>query len=63
MVRVVVGPKPADRVLDAKLLSTTGVAVLLLLGENYEVVALRDRHSPWCCWRCFSLVPSWNGQR
>jgi multicomponent Na+:H+ antiporter subunit F len=40
--RVVLGPKPADRMLGAQLFGTTGVAVLLLVGEVYAVAALKD---------------------
>jgi multicomponent Na+:H+ antiporter subunit F len=40
--RVVIGPKPADRMQAALLLGTTGVALLLLLGEATGQPPLRD---------------------
>jgi multicomponent Na+:H+ antiporter subunit F len=42
LLRVALGPTPADRMLVAQLLGTTGVAILLLLAEGLEVGALRD---------------------
>jgi multicomponent Na+:H+ antiporter subunit F len=40
--RVVRGPRAADRILGAQLLGTTGVAILLLLAEVQQTPALRD---------------------
>jgi multicomponent Na+:H+ antiporter subunit F len=42
LVRVVIGPTPADRMMAAQLLGTSGIAVLLLLGLALEVPALLD---------------------
>jgi len=42
LVRVVRGPKPADRMLGAQLFGSTGVAVLLLLAEAAQNDALRN---------------------
>jgi multicomponent Na+:H+ antiporter subunit F len=42
LLRVMLGPTRADRMLVAQLLGTTGVAILLLLAECLEVPALRD---------------------
>ncbi len=42
LVRIVVGPSPADRMLAAQLFGTTGVAVLLVLADATETPALRD---------------------
>jgi multicomponent Na+:H+ antiporter subunit F len=42
LVRVALGPTPADRMLAAQLFGTTGVAVLLLLAEVLAAPALRD---------------------
>lgn len=42
LVRVLRGPTPADRMLAAQLLGTTGVALLLLLGEAAGEPAARD---------------------
>lgn len=42
LVRVRRGPTPADRMLAAQLFGTTGIAVLLLLGEATEERAARD---------------------
>ncbi|MBK1723009.1 monovalent cation/H+ antiporter complex subunit F [Thiocystis violacea] len=42
LIRVVVGPTPADRMMGAQLLGTTGIAVLLLLGVAFELPALAD---------------------
>jgi multicomponent Na+:H+ antiporter subunit F len=42
LVRVARGPTFADRMLVAQLFGTTGVAVLLLLGEAPGAGALRD---------------------
>lgn len=42
MIRVALGPSPADRMLVAQLFGTTGVAVLLVLAEATAVPALRD---------------------
>lgn len=40
--RVIRGPSPADRMLAAQLFGTTGVAVLLLLGEHANNSSFRD---------------------
>jgi len=42
LVRVVRGPKPADRMLGVQLFGSTGVAVLLLLAEAAQNDALRN---------------------
>jgi multicomponent Na+:H+ antiporter subunit F len=42
LIRVGLGPSPADRMLAAQLFGTTGVAVLLLLAEATESPALLD---------------------
>ncbi|MDO3377945.1 monovalent cation/H+ antiporter complex subunit F [Geoalkalibacter halelectricus] len=42
LVRVLRGPTPADRMLAAQLFGTTGVAILLLLGQATGVAALWD---------------------
>lgn len=42
MVRVLLGPTDADRMLAAQLFGTTGVAILLLLGEALAMPALTD---------------------
>ena len=42
LVRVIRGPTPADRLMTAQLFGTTGVAILLLLGEATGQAALRD---------------------
>lgn len=42
MWRVLRGPTAADRMLAAQLFGTTAVAILLLLAEMTEVMALRD---------------------
>ena len=42
MWRVVRGPTAADRMLAAQLFGTTAVAILLLLAEAADSVALRD---------------------
>lgn len=42
LVRVVLGPTPADRMLAAQLFGTTGVAVLLLLAQALIAPPLRD---------------------
>ncbi|NEX18966.1 multiple resistance and pH regulation protein F [Thiorhodococcus mannitoliphagus] len=42
LVRVVVGPTPADRMMGVQLIGTTGIAVLLLLGFAFEMPALAD---------------------
>ena len=42
LVRVVLGPTPADRMLAAQLFGTTGVAVLLLLAQALSAPPLRD---------------------
>jgi multicomponent Na+:H+ antiporter subunit F len=42
LVRILRGPTPADRMLAAQLFATTGVAVLLLLGEAQAAPAFAD---------------------
>jgi multicomponent Na+:H+ antiporter subunit F len=42
LVRVLRGPTPADSMLAAQLLGTTGVGTLLLLGEALGLPGLRD---------------------
>ncbi|ACL73743.1 monovalent cation/H+ antiporter complex subunit F [Thioalkalivibrio sulfidiphilus] len=42
MVRVLRGPTDSDRMLAAQLFGTTGVAILLLLGEALAMPALVD---------------------
>lgn len=42
VVRIIRGPKLADRLLAAQLFGTTGVAVLLILAELQELPAARD---------------------
>lgn len=42
LVRVLRGPTPADRMLSAQLFGTTGVAILLLLGQAMALPALWD---------------------
>ncbi len=42
LVRVVIGPSPADRMMAAQLLGTSGIAILLLLSAALEVPALTD---------------------
>jgi multicomponent Na+:H+ antiporter subunit F len=42
LVRILRGPSAADRMLAAQLFGTTGVAVLLLLGEATGVAALQN---------------------
>ncbi|MCL4553647.1 MAG: monovalent cation/H+ antiporter complex subunit F [Actinobacteria bacterium] len=41
-IRVERGPTAADRMLAAQLFGTTGVALMLLLAEAFQVPALRD---------------------
>jgi len=42
LVRVVIGPSPADRMMAAQLLGTSGIAILLLLSAALDVPALID---------------------
>jgi multicomponent Na+:H+ antiporter subunit F len=42
LARVVIGPTPADRMMAAQLLGTSGIAVLLLLALSLDVPALLD---------------------
>jgi multicomponent Na+:H+ antiporter subunit F len=42
MLRVLRGPRPADRMLAAQMLGTAGVALLLVLAELQQLPALRD---------------------
>jgi multicomponent Na+:H+ antiporter subunit F len=41
-VRILRGPRPADRMLSAQLFGTLGVALLLVLAETQAMPALRD---------------------
>ena len=42
LVRVIIGPTPADRMMAAQLLGTSGIATLLLLSQALGVAALLD---------------------
>ena len=42
MVRVLRGPRPADRMLAAQMLGSTGVALLLVLAQLQQMPALRQ---------------------
>jgi multicomponent Na+:H+ antiporter subunit F len=42
LVRILLGPTPADRMLAAQLIGTSGIAVLLLLAEAKDQPAARD---------------------
>lgn len=42
LVRIWLGPAPADRMLASQLFATTGVALLLVLAESQSMPALRD---------------------
>jgi len=42
LARIGLGPTPADRMLAAQLLGSTGVAMLLLLAEGLAAPALRE---------------------
>lgn len=42
LVRIWLGPTPADRMLASQLFGTTGVALLLVLAEAQQMPALRD---------------------
>jgi len=42
LVRVLLGPTPADRMLAAQLMGTTGVGLVLLIGNALEVAAAAD---------------------
>jgi multicomponent Na+:H+ antiporter subunit F len=42
LLRVFLGPAPADRMLAAQLFGTTGAAVFLLLAEAFESPPIRD---------------------
>jgi multicomponent Na+:H+ antiporter subunit F len=42
LARVAIGPRPADRMLGAQLFGSTGVAVLLLLGQAAGDESLRN---------------------
>ncbi len=42
LVRVIVGPSAADRMMGAQLLGTMGIGVLLLLAFAFERYALAD---------------------
>jgi len=42
LVRIWLGPEPADRMLASQLIGTTGVAILLVLAQVQEMPALLD---------------------
>lgn len=42
LVRVIIGPTPADRMLAAQLMGTSGVGILLLLAQAFLLPPLRD---------------------
>lgn len=42
LLRVILGPTPADRMLAAQLMGTSGVAILLLLAQAFQLPSLRD---------------------
>jgi len=42
LLRIWLGPQPADRMLASQLFGTTGVALLLVLAESQSEPALRD---------------------
>ncbi|MBM69759.1 MAG: pH regulation protein F [Haliea sp.] len=42
LLRIWLGPEPADRMLASQLFGTTGVALLLVLAESQGEPALRD---------------------
>ncbi len=42
MVRILLGPTPADRMLATQLFGTTGVAIILLLAHGLNLPALYD---------------------
>ncbi|QIK37349.1 multiple resistance and pH regulation protein F [Caldichromatium japonicum] len=42
LIRVVLGPTPADRLLAAQLLGTSGIGVLVVLSSVIQVPALID---------------------
>ena len=42
LIRLVIGPSPAERLMAAQLLSTTGVGILLLLARVLAAPALLD---------------------
>jgi multicomponent Na+:H+ antiporter subunit F len=42
LLRVFLGPAPADRMLAAQLFGTTGAAVFLLLAEAFDNPSIRD---------------------
>ena len=42
LIRVVIGPTPADRMMAAQLLGTSGIGALLLLAPALKVPALVD---------------------
>ena len=42
LVRVIIGPSPADRMMAAQLLGTSGITVLLLLAATLGIPALID---------------------
>jgi multicomponent Na+:H+ antiporter subunit F len=42
LIRITLGPTPADRMLAAQLLGSTGVAFFILLAEGWQQPALRN---------------------
>lgn len=42
LLRIVIGPSPADRMMAAQLLGTSGIGVLVLLASALEMPALID---------------------
>lgn len=42
LVRVIIGPSPADRMMAAQLIGTSGIGVLLLLSATLGIPALID---------------------
>ncbi|WP_339799495.1 monovalent cation/H+ antiporter complex subunit F [uncultured Marinobacter sp.] len=42
LLRIWLGPRPADRLLASQLFGTTGVALLLVLAQAQQMPALRD---------------------
>jgi multicomponent Na+:H+ antiporter subunit F len=42
MIRILLGPTPADRILSAQLFGTTGVTALLLMAQGFSSPPLRN---------------------
>ncbi len=42
LIRIVIGPRSADRMMAGQLFGTTGVAILLLLSQALQLSPLRD---------------------